>query len=130
MIDERGLLGAMKSTWRSEGYTVAGYREDGERVLCIHGASWLAAIPYSAIGRKVLALLVEHLGEIPDGAERPATLKVTAYDPELVRIGDGEPMGCGEMLVWNDEGGLVVVLQGREIIGEELAAVLEQTPLV
>ena len=33
MIDERGLLSAMKSTWRSEGYTVAGYREDGERVL-------------------------------------------------------------------------------------------------
>ena len=63
MIDERGLLSAMKSTWRSEGYTVAGYREDGERVLCIHGASWLAAIPYSAISRKVLALLVEHLGE-------------------------------------------------------------------
>ena len=137
MIDERGLLSAMKSTWRSEGYTVAGYREDGERVLCIHGASWLAAIPYSAISRKVLALLVEHLGEIPDGAawtvrkgagvqgqimdvvltrldglrrhieegeeelilrssmmwkgyevwQRPATLKVTAYDPELVWIG-------------------------------------------
>lgn len=180
MIDERGLLSAMKSTWRSEGYTVAGYREDGERVLCIHGASWLAAIPYSTISRKVLELLVEHLGEIPDGAawtvrkgagvqgqimdvvltrldglrrhieegeeelilrssmmwkgyevwQRPATLKVTAYDPELVRIGDGEPMGCGEMLVWNDEGGLVVVLPGREIIGEELAAVLEQTPLV
>lgn len=137
MIDERGLLSAMKSTWRSEGYTVAGYREDGERVLCIHGASWLVAIPYSAISRKVLALLVEHLGEIPDGAawtvrkgegvqgqimdvvltrldglrrhieegeedlilrssmrwkgyevwQRPATLKVTAYDPVLL---------CGE----------------------------------
>ena len=68
MIDERGLLSAMKSTWRSEGYTVAGYREDGERVLCIAGASWLVAIPYSAISRKVLTLLVEHLGEILDGA--------------------------------------------------------------
>ena len=56
MIDERGLLSAMKSTWRSEGYTVAGYREDGERVLCIAGASWLVAIPYSAISRKVLEL--------------------------------------------------------------------------
>lgn len=177
MIDERGLLSAMKSTWRSEGYTVAGYREDGERVLCIHGASWLVAIPYSTISRKVLAL---HLGGIPDGAvwtvrkgegvqgqimdvvltrldglrrhieegegdlilrsamrwkgyevwQRPATLKVTAYDPELVRIGVGDPRAYGDMLVWNDEGGLVVVLPGREIIGEELAAVLEQTPLV
>lgn len=180
MIDERGLLSAMKSTWRSEGYTVAGYREDGERVLCIHGASWLVAIPYSAISRKVLALLVEHLGEIPDGEawavrkgagvqgqimdvvltrldglrrriaesdgetilrtnmtwkgyevwQRPATLKVTAYDPELVWIGVGDPRAYGDMLVRNDEGGLVVVLPGREIIEEELAAVLEQTPLV
>lgn len=66
MIDERGLLGAMKSTWRSEGYTVAGYREDGERVLCIHGASWLAAMPRRTTSRKVLGLLAEHLGDIPD----------------------------------------------------------------
>lgn len=78
MIDERGLLSAMKSTWRSEGYTVAGYREDGE----------------------------------------------------LVWIGVGDPRAYGDMLVWDDEGGLGVVLPGREIIGEELAAVLEQTPLV
>lgn len=180
MIDERGLLSAMKSTWRSEGYTVAGYREDGERVLCIAGASWLVAIPYSAISRKVLGLLAEHLGDIPDATawtvqkgrgaqsqmmdmvlghmdnlrrriaesdgetilrsnmtwkgyevwQRPATLKVTAYDPELVRIGDGEPMGCGEMLVRDDEGGLVVVLPGRDIIGDELAAAMECLPLV
>lgn len=62
--------------------------------------------------------------------QRPATLKVTAYDPELVRIGDGEPMGCGEMLVWDDEGGLVVVLPGRDIIGDKLAAAMECLPLV
>lgn len=180
MIDERGLLSAMKSTWRSEGYTVAGYREDGERVLCIHGASWLAAIPYSAISRKVLALLVEHLGEIPDGAawtvrkgagvqgrimdvvltrldglrrhieegeeelilrtnmtwkgyevwQRPATLKVTAYDPELVDVGVGDPRAYGDMLVWDDEGGLVVILPGQDVIGDELAAAMERLPLV
>lgn len=62
--------------------------------------------------------------------QRPATLKVTAYDPELVWIGVGDPRAYGDMLVWDDEGGLGVVLPGREIIGEELAAVLEQTPLV
>lgn len=180
MIDERGLVAAIKDTWRHEGYAVAGYGSGDERTLCLNGASWLAVMPRRTTSRKVLGLLAEHLGEIPDGAawtvrkgagvqgqimdvvltrldglrrhieedeeelilrtnmtwkgyevwQRPATLKVTAYDPELVRIGDGEPMGCGEMLVWNDEGGLVVVLPGREIIGEELAAVLEQTPLV
>lgn len=180
MIDERGLVAAIKDTWRHEGYAVAGYGSGDERTLCLHGASWLVAIPYSAISRKVLALLVEHLGEIPDGAawtvrkgagvqgqimdvvltrldglrrhieegeeelilrtnmtwkgyevwQRPATLKVTAYDPELVWIGVGDPRAYGDMLVWDDEGGLVVILPGRDIIGEELAAVLEQTPLV
>lgn len=55
---------------------------------------------------------------------------MTAYDPELVRIGVGDPRAYGDMLVWDDEGGLVVILPGRDIIGEELAAVLEQTPLV
>ena len=34
------------------------------------------------------------------------------------------------MLVWDDEGGLVVILPGRDIIGEELAAAMERLPLV
>ena len=38
--------------------------------------------------------------------------------------------GAGRSIDMIDERGLVVVLPGREIIGEELAAVLEQTPLV
>lgn len=180
MIGERGLVAAIKDTWRHEGYAVAGYGSGDERTLCLNGASWLAVMPRRTTSRKVLGLLAEHLGDIPDATawtvqkgrgaqsqmmdmvlghmdnlrrriaesdgetilrtnmtwkgyevwQRPATLKVTAYDPELVWIGVGDPRAYGDMLVWDDEGGLVVVLPGREIIGEELAAVLEQTPLV
>ena len=61
---------------------------------------------------------------------RPATLKVTAYDPELVDIGVGDPRAYGDMLVWDDEGGLVVILPGQDIIGDELAAAMECLPLV
>lgn len=33
MIDERGLVTAIKDTWRHEGYAVAGYGSGDERVL-------------------------------------------------------------------------------------------------
>lgn len=175
MIDERGLVAAIKDTWRHEGYG-----SGDERVLCLNGASWLAVMPRRTTSRKVLGLLAEHLGDIPDATawtvqkgrgaqsqmmdmvlghmdnlrrriaesdgetilrtnmtwkgyevwQRPATLKVTAYDPELVRIGVGDPRAYGDMLVWDDEGGLVVILPGRDIIGDELAAAMERLPLV
>lgn len=45
MIDERGLVAAIKDTWRHEGYAVAGYGSGDERALCLNGASWLAVMP-------------------------------------------------------------------------------------
>lgn len=66
MIDERGLVAAIKDTWRHEGYAVAGYGSGDERVLCLNGASWLAVMPRRTTSRKVLGLLAEHLGDIPD----------------------------------------------------------------
>lgn len=108
--------------------------------------------------RKVLALLVEHLGEIrgaawkvykrqgaqaqmvdmaleavdtirqelesepnPREAHRTAMtwknwevwqtedLKVATFDPALVAMGVGDAMAYGKRLVWDDEGGLLVV---------------------
>ena len=64
MIDERSLLAAIKDAWRTGGYSVAG--NGGELVL--QGSGWLAVLPRGIVPRKVLALLVEHLGEIPEGA--------------------------------------------------------------
>lgn len=65
MINEKGLLRAMKNAYRGGGYEVAGYGE--ENTLFINGYSWCVAVPQKQCPRKVLALLVEHVGLIPEG---------------------------------------------------------------
>lgn len=66
MIYEKGLCAAMKSAWRTGGYEVAGYGEGN--TLFINGYGWCVAAPQKQMPRKVLALLVEHVGLIPEGA--------------------------------------------------------------
>ena len=65
MINEKGLLRAMKSAYRGGGYEVAGCGEENE--LFINGYSWCVKVPQKQCPRKVLALLVEHVGLIPEG---------------------------------------------------------------
>lgn len=64
MIDERGLLAAVRSAWRGGGYEVVGNGQE----LVLRGQGWLAVLPRGIVPWNVLALLVEHLGEIPEGA--------------------------------------------------------------
>lgn len=65
MIYEKGLCAAIKAAWRTGGYEVAGYGEGN--TLFINGYGWCAAAPMKQMPRKVLALLVEHVGMIPMG---------------------------------------------------------------
>lgn len=175
MIDERGLLAAVRSAWRGSGYEVVGNGQE----LVLRGQGWLAVLPRGIAPRKVLALLVEHLGEIPEGtawkvykkqgaqaqmvdmaleavdtirrelesepnpreAHRTAMtwknwevwqtedLKVATFDPNLVAMGVGDAMAYGQRLVWDDEGGLLVVAPRRDDIEDALRQRLEQLPL-
>lgn len=175
MIDERGLLAAVRSAWRGGGYEVVGNGQE----LVLRGQGWLAVLPRGIAPRKVLALLVEHLGEIPEGtawkvykkqgaqaqmvdmaleavdtirrelesepnpreAHRTAMtwknwevwqtedLKVATFDPDLVAMGVGDAMAYGQRLVWDDEGGLLVVAPRRDDIEDALRQRLEQLPL-
>lgn len=175
MIDERGLLAAVRSAWRGGGYEVVGNGQE----LVLRGQGWLAVLPRGIAPRKVLALLVEHLGEIPEGtawkvykkqgaqaqmvdmaleavdtirrelesepnpreAHRTAMtwknwevwqtedLKVATFDPNLVAMGVGDAMAYGQRLVWDDEGGLLVVAPRRDDIEDALRQRLEQLPL-
>lgn len=175
MIDERGLLAAVRSAWRGGGYEVVGNGQE----LVLRGQGWLAVLPRGIAPRKVLALLVEHLGEIPEGtawkvykkqgaqaqmvdmaleavdtirrelesepnpreAHRTAMtwknwevwqtedLKVATFDPDLVAMGVGDAMAYGQRLVWDDEGGLLVVAPRRDDIEDALRERLEQLPL-
>lgn len=65
MIDEKALCRAMKEAYRDGGYEVAGTGEGN--LLMINGRSWMAAAPQAQMPRHVLALLVVHLGSIPEG---------------------------------------------------------------
>ena len=172
MINEKALVAAMKSEWRGGGYEVVGYGE-GNR-LWINGNNWCVEMRQSEAPRKVLALLVEHLGEIPCGSawavskdggaqslvvdmmltridtvknvlmreeereiKRTAMkwnglevwqtdkLEVLTYDGAEVRIGEGDPVVCGDVLVWNDGG--VVAVHAVEAMLPELRELLEQT---
>lgn len=135
--------------------------------------------PRRTCPRKVLALLAEHLGEIPEasayrvskntGAQnqmmdmplgtldklqrevaegkgeeilrtnmvwkgrevwQKENLRVLAFDAALTEIGFGDPLAYGNMLVWDDEGGMVFILPEANLIDETLERLLEQTPLV
>lgn len=174
MIDERSLTRAMKESWRGGGYEVAGYGDGNGRMLFLDGRTWAALLPRRTCPRKVLALLAEHLGEIPEasayrvskntGAQnqmmdmplgtldklqrevaegkgeeilrtnmvwkgrevwQKENLRVLAFDAALTEIGFGEPLAYGNMLVWDDEGGMVFILPEANLIDETL----EQTPL-
>lgn len=175
MIDERSLLAAIKDAWRTGGYSVVGNGDE----LVLQGSGWLAVLPRGIVPRKVLALLVEHLGEIPEGAAwkvykkqgaraqmvdmaleavdtirrelesepnpreahrtamtwknwevwQTEDLKVATFDPNLVAMGVGDAMAYGQRLVWDDEGGLLVVAPRRDDIEDALRQRLEQLPL-
>ena len=146
---------------------------------CCRAADGWRCCPAALSPRKVLALLVEHLGEIPEGtawkvykkqgaqaqmvdmaleavdtirrelesepnpreAHRTAMtwknwevwqtegLKVATFDPGLVAMGVGDAMAYGQRLVWDDEGGLLVVAPRRDDIEDALRQRLEQLPL-
>ena len=180
------LCGACEKILRTEedetsggGYEVAGYGDGNGRMLFLDGRTWAALLPRRTCPRKVLALLAEHLGEIPEasayrvskntGAQnqmmdmplgtldklqrevaegkgeeilrtnmvwkgrevwQKENLRVLAFDAALTEIGFGEPLAYGNMLVWDDEGGMVFILPEANLIDETLERLLEQTPLV
>lgn len=68
MIQERTLTAAMKQAYAGGGYEVIGFTERGmDKFYIATETKWAVLVPRKLMGRKVLALLAEHLGEIPDG---------------------------------------------------------------
>ena len=62
MLSERGLCAAMRAYWRTKaGYIVA---ESHGKVMIL-GGPWAVISSMRALPRKVLALIVEHLGTLP-----------------------------------------------------------------
>lgn len=61
VIDDKGLMQAMKHTYRAAGYKVA--RDDC--YVHIYTSFWHVRMVRRAVPRKILGLLVEHMGELP-----------------------------------------------------------------
>lgn len=68
VISESGLCAAMKAAYKkkSTGYKVASrLSEDGGEEIVLSAPDWIAIINRENVPRKVLALIVEHVGDLP-----------------------------------------------------------------
>lgn len=68
MINEKGLVAAMKDAWKETRYSVVAYEENGLERIALHSGAWFVDAPRIHFPRKALALIVEHAGEIPENA--------------------------------------------------------------
>lgn len=66
VINEKGLLRAMKEAYKSDGYEIECKEIGGVREIHIETPSWYVMCVLKNLPRKVLGLIVEHMGEIPE----------------------------------------------------------------
>lgn len=78
IIDESGLVRAIKSAYKTDGYCVLNH---GEQVT-IYTDNWYIRCCWNKLPRKVLATIVEHMGMIPDGSNALSIEK--DGDPQIV----------------------------------------------
>lgn len=124
MINEKGLLAAMKKAYKSRGYVICAYREDDEKRYFINAHYWCVDIASNSLPRKVLSLIVEHIGDIPEGCTLEVTktfglqevMKETVLDlKEKITSDEGEtikktPLCFKNLQVWQVEENLEIVL--------------------
>lgn len=84
MINERALLTALKNEWKGTGYTVGRTRD----WLLLGGREWTLRCTMQVLPRKVLALLVEHLGEIPQGGDCWTVSKSAGSQTAILQVTD------------------------------------------
>lgn len=69
VASESGLCAAMKKEYKEAGYKVAGLVSDGEDKILIAAPGWCVVILKEKVPRRVLGLIVEHVGDIPRAEE-------------------------------------------------------------
>lgn len=68
VINENGLLSAMKQAYNGSGYHVASGAMGTKKCMYIanYGYSWGVVIQQNHVPRKVLGLIAEHIGKLPE----------------------------------------------------------------
>lgn len=151
VIDEKALLYNMKADYKNAGYIVARRFDEmtDEDTLVIQGTGWLAEITWKNTPPKVLALIVEHLKELPTYGQAFQAKKGdpnTAIFDMVDRMPDTSApprillhrtrLMYGEMEVWQKTGNNGVVFvpletadmmldHGREVVWAESGLYLE-----
>lgn len=72
VINEKGLCAAMKAAYKkkSTGYKVAArISENGTEEIVLSAPGWTAIITRENAPRKVMALIVEHVGDLPQAGQ-------------------------------------------------------------
>ena len=69
VVNEKGLLRAMKDAYKGAGYKVATQTSGGIEEIVIGYPGWVVVIEKKNIPRKVLGLIAEHVGAIPEHGE-------------------------------------------------------------
>lgn len=126
MINERALLSALKEEWKGAGYTVG---RTGEELL-LKGIGWTLRCTMEVLPRKVLALLVEHLGEIPGGGDCWNVSKKSGSQTAILQVADTDFLDAldargnkaaatrltfGGWRVWQEEESLRVLLMDEDL---------------
>lgn len=98
IIEEKGLVKAIKIAYRHGGYTVL--NQDGE--VTIYTEGWFVRCLWPKLPRKALATIVEHIGMIPDDGEAVAIEKDD--QPQAIMAGivsdDVDGWMGGEVPAW------------------------------
>jgi hypothetical protein len=122
MVSEKDLVRAMKEAWKGrEGYTVAVF----EKGWFLSAEKWSVFIPSGLLPRKSLALVVEHIGEIPKiaqaytctkrgGAQMATAAMLEGEAQELLRVGninraERTQLKHGEYALWQNADTLRVI---------------------
>lgn len=69
VINEKGLLRAMKEAYRATGYKVAVQNDGEQATVLLAGDGWMVAVQMEHMPRKALGIIAEHLGKIPQPYE-------------------------------------------------------------
>ena len=78
LINEAGLIRAIKRAYKAGGYTVANHGD----AISIYAQTWYIQINRALVTNKVLATIVEHMGMIPEVDAPTSVMK--DQEPQLV----------------------------------------------
>lgn len=85
VVNDSGLIRAMKDAYKGTGYTVAGIANKDAPGIIIIAPLWAVVLRQEVAPRKVLALIVEHAGKLPREntafhVRKPSAVQDKIYD--------------------------------------------------